>query len=154
MTATHALSVPDDSVAEQAASAVAALSEFLRAHPTPSARVRIVPDDADAETPIVVPAEAFRLFIEILAELANGNAVTVAPVHAELTTQQAADLLNVSRPYLIGLLEDGHIPFRRVGNRRKVLLADVLDYRRRDDQDRDEILRQLTAEAEEHGLGY
>jgi excisionase family DNA binding protein len=154
VTATHALSVPDESVAEQAASAVAALSEFLRAHPTPTTRVRICPDDAGAETPIVVPAEAFRLFVEILAELANGNAVTVAPVHAELTTQQAADLLNVSRPYLIGLLEDGHIPFRRVGNRRKVLLADVLDYKRRDDRDRDEILRELTAEAEEHGLGY
>jgi len=150
----HALSVPDPTVAEQAASALVGLSEFLRAHPTPTARVRICPDDAGDETQVVVPAEAFRLFVEILAELANGNAVTVAPVHAELTTQQAANILNVSRPFLVGLLEDNKIPFRRVGNRRKVLLADLLEYKRLDDQYRDDVLRQLTAEAEELGLGY
>ncbi len=151
-TAVHALSLPDESVAEQAAAAVASLSEFLRAHPTPTTRVRIVADEADGETQVVVPAEAFRLLVEILAELANGNAVTVAPVHAELTTQQAADLLNVSRPYLVGLLEDGQIPFRRVGNRRKVLLADLLDYKRRDDEYREEVLRELAVEADKLGL--
>lgn len=153
-TGVRELELPDQSAAEQAADAVAELTAFLRAHPTPTARVQLVAESADGETQVVVPAVAFRFFVDILAELANGNAVTVAPVHAELTTQQAADLLNVSRPYLIKLLEDGRIPHRRVGNRRKVMLTDLLDYKRQDDTRREEILDELTREAERLGLEY
>lgn len=119
---------------------------------TPTGRVRLCTDDDGAETQVVIPIVAFRFFVDVLAELANGNAVTVAPVHAELTTQQAADLLNVSRPYLIKLLDEERIPYRRVGNRRKVQLVDVLDYKRRDAARRKEILDELTREAEELGL--
>ncbi|MEW6475237.1 MAG: helix-turn-helix domain-containing protein [Actinomycetota bacterium] len=90
--------------------------------------------------------------IEVLAQVANGNAVTVAPVHAELTTQQAADLLNVSRPFLIKLLEDRQIPYRRVGNRRKVLLTDLLEYKRKDDEYRRSIADELAREAQDLGL--
>lgn len=146
------LQAPDASVAEQAARAVAELSAFLRAHPTPSTRVRLVAEDAEGETHLVIPAVAFRFLVEVLAELANGNAVTVASVGAELTTQQAADLLHVSRPYLVKLLEEGDIPHRRVGNRRRVLLADLLEYKRRDDRRRQEVLDELTREAAELGL--
>ena len=150
--AVRELELPDDAAAEQAAQAVADLTAFLRAHPTPTARVQLCADDPDAETQVVIPAVAFRFFVDVLAELANGNAVTVAPVHAELTTQQAADILNVSRPYLIKLLDDKQIPFRRVGNRRKVLLIDLLGYKRNDDRRRQEILDELTREASELGL--
>ncbi|MDQ6911103.1 MAG: helix-turn-helix domain-containing protein [Actinomycetota bacterium] len=146
------LELPDKTVADQAAQAVAELNAFLLAHPTPTGRVRLCMDDEGPETNVVIPAVAFRFFVDVLAELANGDAVTVAPVHAELTTQEAADLLNVSRPYLIKLLDDERIPFRRVGNRRKVQLVDLLDYKRHDDERRQEVLNELTREAEELGL--
>jgi len=146
------LELPDETAADQAARAVADLNAFLRAHPTPAARVRLCTDDGDTETQVVIPAVACRFFVDVLAELANGNAVTVAPVHAELTTQQAADLMNVSRPYLIKLLDEGKLPFRRVGNRRKVQLVDVVDYKRRDDAQRQAVLDELTREAEDLGL--
>lgn len=146
------LELPDKTAADQAAQAVADLNAFLRAHPTPTARVRLCTDDGNTETQVVIPAVAFGFFVEVLAELANGNTVTVAPVHAELTTQQAADLMNVSRPYLIKLLDESKLPYRRIGNRRKVQLVDVLDYKRRDDARRQEVLDELTREAEDLGL--
>ena len=119
-----------------------------------SARSSLVSEDPDGATQIVVPSVAFRFFVDVLAELANGNAVTVAAVHAELTTQQAADLLNVSRPYLVKLLDERAIPYRRVGNRRKVLLVDLVEYKRRDEAMRREIADELTREAQEIALSY
>ncbi len=144
------LSLQDRNTAEQAAQAATALREYLQAHPARPARLRL--GDGPEETHVLVPAAAFAVFAAMLGELAAGHTVTVAPAQAELTTQQAADLLNVSRPYLIGLLDKGEMPHRRVGNRRKVVLADLLAYRRRDEDRRQAILDELTAEAQEMGL--
>ena len=148
------LELLDEQGVEQAADAVEQLTKYLRAHPTPTTHVQLVPEYPDEVTKIVVPSVAFGFFVDVLAELANGNAVTVAPVHAELTTQQAADILNVSRPYLVKLLDQRAIPYRRVGNRRKVLLADLIDYKRRDEAMRRQIADELTQEAQEIGLNY
>lgn len=142
------LTIPDEEMTASAAEAAAKFASYLREHPTPSGRVVLcVPDAPD--TRVTVPAEAFRLFIDLLDRLSQGSAVTIAPVDAQLTTQQAAELLNVSRPYLIKLLEAGEIPFKKVGSHRRILLRDILDYKVRDDQKRDEILRELTREAED-----
>jgi excisionase family DNA binding protein len=103
---------------------------------------------------VPVPPAALQLLIMVLSQMAKGNAVTIIPVHAELTTQEAADLLNVSRPFLVGLLEERKIPFRRVGSRRRVLAKDILLYKEEIDKKRLDVLQELANEAQQHNMGY
>ena len=118
-----------------------------------SVRIQVMNDRDDAE-PVSVPASAIRLFLHLLTEMSQGNAVTLIPTHAELTTQQAADLLNVSRPYVAKLLDEGKIPGRTVGKYRRVRFDDLMAFKQKDDDARAKVLDQLTAEAQELGMGY
>ena len=115
-----------------------------------SARLKVI--DGDQE--IAVPVSALRMLVDILAQMAEGNAVTIVPYHAELTTQQAADFLNVSRPYLVGLLEHHALSYRKVGSHRRILFQDLVEYQQRARIERKQALDELAAQAQELGLGY
>jgi excisionase family DNA binding protein len=98
------------------------------------------------------PGSVYEVLVRVVREMDQGNGITIIPVHAELTTQQAADLLNVSRPYLVSLLQKGEIPFHKVGRHRRVRLKELLAYKERRDTTRRRLLRDMTREAQEAGL--
>lgn len=148
---TTELKLPSPKTAEEAKTALRALAGVSKKKVR---TVQVHPEGEAGGVPVPVPREAFDLFLEILGQMANGNAVTIVPVHAELTTQQAAELLNVSRPFLVKLLEEGKIPSRKVGAHRRVRAEDLVAYKQHDEARRKAILDELTAEAEKRGLGY
>lgn len=116
-------------------------------------RLKIVADDGSENT-VTIPATAFHLLVDILSQMAQGNAVTLIPIHAELTTQEAADLLNVSRPFLIKLLDSQAIPCRKVGRHRRIRYEDLMRYKEETDARRTEALDELVKQAQELNMGY
>ncbi|WP_036487000.1 helix-turn-helix domain-containing protein [Myxosarcina sp. GI1] len=108
-----------------------------------------VKTNSGEEKLLTIPTVAYELMIEILSEIAQGNAVTIVPIEAELTTQQAANILNVSRPYLTKLLDSGEIPHYKVGQHRRVLAEEVYKYKAEIDARRSKSLDELTSLSEE-----
>jgi excisionase family DNA binding protein len=136
--------------AELALRAARRIGEYLTTHPGADP-VTIQGELAGGDT-LVVPREAAVLLAKILGFLANGEGVQVMPDSAELTTQQAAEFLNVSRPYLIKLLESGEMPFRLVGTHRRIRFQDLREYKSRDDLARRRSADELTQLSQELGL--
>ena len=147
MNATTATGIPSDrdaALADQAARKLAGWGEGSEPVPT---RFGVATGE-----PVDIPTSAVRLLKEILDQMAHGNGVALTPLHAELTTRQAADLLQVSRTHLVQLLDEGRIPCRKVGAHRRVRARDILDYRRETESRRRKALDELTAVDQDLGL--
>ncbi|OLT28189.1 excisionase [Nocardiopsis sp. CNR-923] len=128
-------------------SALTALARGLTNEQCPQARL-VGPDGSEME----LPKELYAVLRDVVAVLSQGMAISIAPHNTMLTTQEAADLLCISRPTLVRLLGDGEIPFSMRGRHRRVLLRDILDYQERTRQEREQVLDQMSAEAEDMGL--
>jgi excisionase family DNA binding protein len=141
---------PSEKEAEVARNSMRLLSHHV--HEGKSLTVKLT--DGDEEQSIALPAAAVTLLMDILGAMASGRGVTLIPENAELTTVQAAEILNVSRPFLIKLLEEKEIPFRKVGSHRRVRMEDIMNYKQKIDKEREYILEQLVAAAQELDMGY
>jgi len=144
------INLPSEADALLAEQSSRALAAFINSKQNPE----IVIKKGKKQEKIELPAAALRLLVDILAQMAEGNAVTLVPIHHELSTQEAAELLNVSRPYFVNLLEEGKIPFRKVGTKRRILAKDVIAYKVKEDEARFKALAELTEEAQKLKMGY
>jgi excisionase family DNA binding protein len=144
----HADAVPPT---QRDAELAALASCALAARHEPDGNLRIYLEDGES---FLLPEVAARLLARLLAELGQGNAVALIPVEAELTTQQAADFLNVSRPHLVRLLEDRKIPFHKVGTHRRVKFADLANYKKQFEERRRAAVDELAAQGQELEMGY
>lgn len=141
--------IPNREESELARASAEALGRLMGQLPE-SERARVSLDGNE----MILPRQALALLREVLAEMAQGNAVTIVPTHAELTTQEAANFLNVSRPHIVKLLEKNVIPFTKTGTHRRVRYQDLVVYRNQQIEQSQCALDKLAAEAQEFGLGY
>lgn len=141
--------LPDAQATELARESSAALSRLLINTPDQD-RARVQMDGQD----IVLPRQAIELLRNILTEMAQGNAVSIMPLHAELTTQEAANILNVSRPHLVKLLEEGQIEYMKVGTHRRIRFHDLMAYKQRRDHESTAAMQELVDQAQELDMGY
>lgn len=141
------LVAPDPADAEVMTRLSAEIDEIYREH----GEARLLGPDGEM---IGIPASAFQALRLVVDAMSRGQTVVLAPQEEELTSQQAADLLRVSRPHLVKLLDEGAIPFHRVGTHRRVRLEDVLAYRGKRSQNRREKLDELTRLSEDFEGGY
>ncbi|CAD6510380.1 helix-turn-helix domain-containing protein [Paraburkholderia sabiae] len=146
------MTLPVEREVEAAVQGQRALAAYLATN-FETQRIQIF-DEKNRAHQVELPTSALRLLVDILAELADGNAVRVVPVHAELTTQEAADLLNVSRPHLVKLLEEKALPYHKTGKHRRVRFADLMRFKAERDQASEQAMEALAQQAQKLGMGY
>lgn len=140
-----------DMPSEQEAELAAASGRILAActGQGDQAKLRLIDDNQE----ITVPIKAIHMLADILNQMALGNAISIIPIHAELTTQQVADFLNISRPYLISqILDTGKLPFHMAGNRRKIYFKDLMEYKALQKAESKKTLARLAQLSQEMGL--
>ncbi|MES1953784.1 helix-turn-helix domain-containing protein [Salinisphaera hydrothermalis] len=141
--------LPDAESAALARASAQELSQLLHERPEAD-RARVTLDGRD----LVLPRQALALLRDLLADMAQGHAVTIVPTHAELTTQQAANMLNISRPHLIKLLENGEIQFTKTGSHRRIRYEDIVAYKQAQRTESRRLLAELAEQAQDDNLGY
>ena len=128
------------------------VSRILAKESTPMSRITI---QCENETEAIeIPRAVFNVFMQVLAVMSEGKAFSLVPMDEELTTQQAADILNVSRPYLNKILDLGEILHRKVGRNRRIKFSDLLEYKKQQEDKCKTSLQELADEAQDLGMGY
>lgn len=151
---------PDESLRESAGYLRGMMAQAQRAHAEPIISVPQRPGspfNAAQEQPVAtvrVPAKLVSFLLEAAEKLSQGRAIALVTFDSMLTTHQAARLLGVSRPHLIKLLEEGKIPYSKVGSHRRILLEDVLHYREKRGDERQGALDEMTRKLQEEGIDY
>jgi excisionase family DNA binding protein len=146
----HAITLPEPDV-DLARASSASLSRLFPSDAQP-VTLRFADPQSGEPVEATIPGAAMRVLAEALTQMAAGHPVTLVPLQAELSTQQAAELMGVSRPYFVKLLEAGQIPFRKVGEQRRVRYQDLLRYLDEHQHGAIEAVSRMTAEAQELGL--
>ena len=144
--------LPDEKEIAAAVESSRQLAAFLTTK-LETQRIELI-DETQQREVVELPTFVLRLLGEILSELALGNAVRVVPIHAELTTQEGADMLNVSRPHLVKLLDQGALPHTKTGRHRRIKFADLMAYKEQRDRASRAAMDELVAQAQELGMGY
>jgi len=131
-------------------------SRKLASLPTASDPIIQLPADIAGQAPesIKLPRGAALLLVQLLNEMGKGNAVTLMPIHAQLTTQQAAEILGVSRPFLVKELQGGNLPFHMVGTHRRIFFKDLMSYKDASLRMHNDAMNELTRQAQELNMGY
>ena len=145
-------SLPDEKAIAAATESSRQIAAFVSAK-LDTQRIELI-DDAQQRQSVELPTVALKLLGDILNELALGNTVRVVPIHAELTTQEGADMLNVSRPHLVKLLDEGQIPHTKTGSHRRIKFTDIMAYKADRDKVSIEAMDELARQAQELDMGY
>ncbi len=147
----NVLSTEEAELAKVAQRCIMASLDHSRAH-----RIALIDSDGgtDSSPTLELPPKVLRFFAEMLGAMAEQKLVTLVPQKHELTTQEAAAFLNVSRPFVIKEIEAGKIPHRKVGRHRRVTFTDLVKYQRASQAASDQALQDLTDQAQQLGLGY
>jgi excisionase family DNA binding protein len=126
------------------------LAAYLSTH-FETQRISIHGDDDKTHT-VELPTGAMTMLVEILGELAADNTVQIVPAQAELTTQEAANILNVSRPHMVKMLEEGLLPFHKIGRHRSILFADLMTYISEREHESLDVIQALADQAQDLGM--